>query len=40
MNFWKKWLNFVHKLNAYDDIVAECEATFTSANAGGNPEEQ
>lgn len=39
-NIWKKLLKLYRKIASYDEIVAENEATFSSANAGGNPEEQ
>lgn len=39
-NIWKKLLKVYRKVAGHDDIVAEFESTFSSANAGGNPEEQ
>lgn len=40
LNLWRKLLKIYRKLFSYDKMVAETEATFSSANAGGNPEEQ
>lgn len=40
MNLWRKLLKFVRKLNSFDELVAENEATFSRANANGNSEEQ
>lgn len=39
-NIWKKLLKIYRKIASYDEVVAENESTFSSANAGGNPEEQ
>lgn len=40
MNIWRKLIKFIRKLNSFDELVAENEATFSRANACGNPEEQ
>lgn len=40
MNLWKKLVRYIKRLNAYHELVADGEATFSNANANGNPEEQ
>lgn len=40
LNVWKKLVRYVKRLNAHHELVADGEATFSNANANGNPEEQ
>lgn len=40
LNWWRKFLAYFRKMNAYHDLVADSEATFSNANANGNPSEQ
>lgn len=40
LSFWRKCVKMVRKMNAYHELVADSEATFSNANQNGNPEEQ
>lgn len=40
LNYWRKWLKKFRNIIDLDHSLLEHEATFYSATAGGNPEEQ
>ncbi|XP_055321230.1 anoctamin-5-like isoform X2 [Sitodiplosis mosellana] len=39
-SFWRSFVNYFRKINAYHELIADGEATFSNANANGNPNEQ
>lgn len=40
LSIWRKILRYIRRLNSYHELIADGEATFSTANANGNPEEQ
>lgn len=40
LSVWRKFVAYFRKLNTYHELVADGEATFSNANANGNPNEQ